>query len=712
MPPVAIPMPLSSFPGANPQESAGRLINCLAEQLGDPQQGGATAPRDGVVWRRLPGLTQFSLTTQTGYRGGIEAGGVSYEAFAGQAVTLTSGGVATNLGAFPGVDAISIAENQNETSPDVVAVDPIQGAYVLNSAILNASLTLLLAGTSNASDTVKIDFTNPAETLNGAAWPVTVTTAALGAAGTAIAAATALVTAINANAVLSAGNVSASNVAGTSATITIDQVGIIGNQTTVDNLVSTGSRITGTFTPTSGIMSGGAGVAGTFTGTPTFYNGQTNLPAVNSVSFQDGYFFFTTADGRVFASGLNSLTQNALTFGRIEAKADVTLLRGIAFSGYMFFFTSGSIEIWGDAANPAPAFPYGRQAILGYGLLQANAIAGFETGFDDLLWVAADFSVYLLQQNSQAPVQVSPPDLNRLIETQFRAGDTLRAGVHIYAGKKVWVLSSAKWTWEFHLDVQKWYERASLQSNGAIGQWRGVGGHLAFGKWLLGDTQSTAIHFIDVTNDADVLIQDPATWVSSAVHMLMRIESGIVDKFPVRTRVVRADFHFVRGVGTPVASRTLTVTGTAAGNGGVVRLAVVSTLGANTGDQATVGNVGGTVEANGTWPVTVIDGTHLEIPVPFVNNWTSGGTVADLQVSPNLLNPSVAISWSDDGGVFYRPPVIRNLGELSVIKTGRVAVKNAGMTGQIGRRWRLDVTAPVYTAFLKGTQSDLPGIPN
>ncbi len=125
-----------------------------------------------MVWRRLPGLTQFSLTGQTGYRGGIEAGGISYEAFAGQAVTLTSGGAATNLGAFPGVDAISIAENQNATSPDVVAVDPIQGAYVLNSAILDATLTLALVGTSNAGDTVSIDFTNPAETLAGT-WPMT-----------------------------------------------------------------------------------------------------------------------------------------------------------------------------------------------------------------------------------------------------------------------------------------------------------------------------------------------------------------------------------------------------------------------------------------------------------------------------------------------------------------------------------------------------------
>jgi hypothetical protein len=38
-------------------------------------------------------------------------------------------------------------------------------------------------------------------------------------------------------------------------------------------------------------------------GAPANYNGGGNLPQPNSVWFQDGYFFFTIADGRVFASG-------------------------------------------------------------------------------------------------------------------------------------------------------------------------------------------------------------------------------------------------------------------------------------------------------------------------------------------------------------------------------------------------------------------------
>lgn len=583
--PLDIPFPFSSFPGANPQESAGRLINAYTEPLGDPQQGNRGAPLNGVLYRRAPGLTQFSQTGQTGYRGGLEVAGVSYEIFSGQAVTVTSAGVSTLLGPLAGTDSVSLACNQNATAQDVVVVDPVNGAFVLASST----------------------------------------------------------------------------------------------------------------------------IAGPY---PKAYNGGGNLPAPNSVSFQDGYFFFTIGDGRVFASAINTLTQNALTFARIEAKADVTLLRGVAFSGYMFFFTTGSLEVWNDQANPAPAFPYGRNAILTHGLIQSSAIAGFETGFDNLLWVSQDFGVYNLPPGSITPTPVSTPDVNRMIETQIRAGDTLTAGVFIFAGKKIWSLTSAKWTWNYNLTTGQWFERSSLQSNGLQGQWRGIGGHPAFGKWLMGDQQSSALVYIDDTNYADTLIQDPTTFQTIKTHMTMRLESGMVDKFPVRSRVARADFHFVRGVGSPVGITQLTVTGAVSGTGGVIRLTVTSTLGCNTGDQVLVSGVLG-VQANGVWTSTIVDATHLELAGSvFTGTYEGGGMVTNMSIQPDLTDPTLAISWSDDGGLSYRPPVLRHLGQMSVVKTGRVAVKNTGLTGVIGRRWRLDVTAPVYTAFLRGTQSDSMTIPN
>jgi hypothetical protein len=82
------------------------------------------------------------------------------------------------------------------------------------------------------------------------------------------------------------------------------------------------------------------------------------------------------------------------------------------------------------------------------------------------------------------------------------------------------------------------------------------------------------------------------------------------------------------------------VTGTGTGAGGNIRLTVASTASMTTGEMRTVSLVTGTVEANGVWPITVIDGTHVDLDgSTFVNAWVSGGTVSGqstMQVSGTL----------------------------------------------------------------------------
>lgn len=558
--PGQIPFPWSSFPGANPQESGGRLINCYVEPLGEAQNPSGPTPR---VWRRSPGLSQDAVTTETGYRGGLIVENLSYEVWKDTVYTVDASGAATLLGAFPGTAQVSIARNQ-ASPPNVVAVDPANGAYRL-----------------------------------------------------------------------------------------------------------------------SGI------------GAPAAYNGGGNLPAVNSVCFQDGYFFFTTGSGQCYASALNALTQNALTFITAEAKADVVLLRAIAFNGLLWLFTTGSCEIWQDAATPAPGFPYNRSTVLEYGLIQSGAIAGFETGFSELLWVAQDFGVYWNTAGQIAPIKVSPPDLDRLIEAQVRAGAVLSAGCYVFASKKFWHLSSPSWTWEFNLQTQKWNERTSINSSGVFSRWRGTCGHPAFGRWLLGDQLSGNLLYIDDQN-----------FTENGTHQLFRIESGPVRNFPAQIRVARADFDFDMGVGVITRSLVMTVTGAAAGTGGVVRLAVNSTQFVNANDTVIVAGVTGTTEANGAWSATIVDGTHLDLQgTVFANAYISGGTATDVTATPDMINPQVAISWSDDGGLSWGNPLLRSLGPQGRSKRFRASVKSTGLTGAMGRRWRLDVTDPVYCGLLSGTQS-------
>lgn len=686
-PPVDIPFPLSSFPGANPQEGAGRLIGCYAEPLGE--QAKSTAPAK-QVYRGTAGLSQHNNgpTAQTGYRGGLVVKNLSYEAFLNQALTTDAAGDITLLGNLPGSKLVTIARNQ-AANPDVVAVDLDNGAFILNTAALaNATVQATVGGASFVvGDTLSLQFVNTA--ISG--FPVSVVFT-VGAGSSANIIAAGLNALINANAVLIAANLT-STVAG--AVLTIVQQGAIGNGTTANIAITGTGSETVTFNNPGGAFIGGAGTPGiVFAGAPLAYNGNGILPQPNSITFQDGYIFFTIADGRVFATALNSLSMNALTTITCVSRSDVTLLRAIPFTGYLLLFTTGSLEIWADAANPAPAFPYARQSVLDIGLVQPTAIAGAETGFANLGWVAQDYGVWMMGTQSLAPGKVSPPDLDRLIEAQVKAGNTIEAGCRMYGGKKFWHISSPAWTWEFNLTTAKWHELWSLD-NGVYGRWRAVGGHPAFNRWVCGDTLSGNLLYADDTN-----------YTENGAPLLFRIESGPVKAFPQQLAIARADFDFDFGVGQAVGSFQMIVLGAASGTGGVVRLTVNTTSQAKSGDQAIVANVGGTLEANGTFPFNVIDANHIElIGTKFVNAYTSGGTVIDATAPAGAANPSCAISCSKNGGQTFDTPSIRSLAPQGKVKRSRASVKNKGQAGPSGVRWRIDITDPVYRGLMGGSMS-------
>lgn len=69
------------------------------------------------------------------------------------------------------------------------------------------------------------------------------------------------------------------------------------------------------------------------------------------------------------------------------------------------------------------------------------------------------------------------------------------------------------------------------------------------------------------------------------------------------------------------------VSGAASGTGGVVKLTVNDTSKLITGMKITVEDIVGAVQGNGEWPVTVIDGTHIELQGSvFSTAYSSGGT--------------------------------------------------------------------------------------
>jgi hypothetical protein len=94
---------------------------------------------------------------------------------------------------------------------------------------------------------------------------------------------------------------------------------------------------------------------------------------------------------------------------------------------------------------------------------------------------------------------------------------------------------------------------------------------------------------------------------------------------------------------TLIPSVVATITGAASnGSANYIRLAVPS-AGMTNGDQVVVAGVTGTTEANGSWPIAVIDSGHIDlITSVFTNAYVSGGTVTDVG---NVPLPSDFLAW-------------------------------------------------------------------
>lgn len=104
------------------------------------------------------------------------------------------------------------------------------------------------------------------------------------------------------------------------------------------------------------------------------------------------------------------------------------------------------------------------------------------------------------------------------------------------------------------------------------------------------------------------------------------------------------------------------ISGAADNGSGLIRLTVASTADYSTGQIKDVHDVGGTTEANGTWTITVIDGTHIDLQgSTFTNAYVSGGYVAGsvdaLEISLDDFStatlPELAIFNTDNKQCFF-----------------------------------------------------------
>ena len=268
-----------------------------------------------------------------------------------------------------------------------------------------------------------------------------------------------------------------------------------------------------------------AGAIGDFT--------DADLPAANSICFMDGFFFVTSADGRVFASDINDTGFNELNYATAEASPD-GLVRGVPIGRDLLLMGTSTVEFWGNAGN-AEGFPFSRGPVVRVGLAGAYAVAGFEPYFPgSLCWVGSDKAVYRL--SGYSPQKISTPHIKRLINAVTNAAD-LSASVYVAGGHPCWVLTGPTWTLVFDQSTDKWHERASI---GDV-RWRATLGIEAFGEWLTFDRDSAAVFRIHDRERREA--GNPLVW---------EVRSNQTHRHPGRAVVDKASFDFITGVGVDV----------------------------------------------------------------------------------------------------------------------------------------------------------------
>lgn len=230
----------------------------------------------------------------------------------------------------------------------------------------------------------------------------------------------------------------------------------------------------------------------------------------NTVTYFDGYFVFVNNGTKEFyLSPLFGVTPfDATLFASKEATSD--LLLGIANSHeQLYLFGQERTEVWFDAGNPAPQFPFQRSdgAIIQRGTLAPLSII-LE---DNTLFFLGDDSMYY-RVNGFVPERIS----NHAVEATWSTYPTLvdcKALIYTVFGHKLLTLTfpTAQATWVCDLSTRRWHERESWIGSSlddSIGRWRGNCAISAFGRTLIGDSQSGKIgqlNFNDFTEWGDTM---------------------------------------------------------------------------------------------------------------------------------------------------------------------------------------------------------------
>lgn len=254
-----------------------------------------------------------------------------------------------------------------------------------------------------------------------------------------------------------------------------------------------------------------------------------DFPGAGSVTFLDGYFIFTRPNtGQFFLSELfDGLSYDALDFATAEGESD-NLVTLIAEKRQLFLFGERSTEVWfnsGDAVFPFERVPGG---FIERGCGALDSVAKDD---NSVFWLGDDLLVY--RAAGLTPEAVSTNAFGVAVEG-YSNPENATAFFHTIGRHKFYVLGFDDDAWALDTSNGTWHERASH----GRGSYRAVSGVQAYGKTIVGDRYSSALHEIDPETFTDA--GDPLVSTAVSVSLGDGVNFAVMRSF---------ELHIEAGVG-------------------------------------------------------------------------------------------------------------------------------------------------------------------
>lgn len=200
-----------------------------------------------------------------------------------------------------------------------------------------------------------------------------------------------------------------------------------------------------------------------------------------------GYTLYGLATGQFFFSSINQ-TQliDPLDFATAEQYAD-KLTRIKADGSDILFFSHTSIEPWRVVADIDLPFQLIGGSVSKKGLVAPDAVVACD---NTLMFPGEDNIFY--RMNGYSPQRISTHGIERFLEGDADR-ETIQSLPYSFEGHSFACWTSKTYTVSYDAANQYWHERKSYRSK----NWRACNAQRAFGKTIVGDTQSGKLFYLD-----------------------------------------------------------------------------------------------------------------------------------------------------------------------------------------------------------------------